>query len=68
MVGLSWKEAPRLALMTVKQVAEHLNVNPRTVLRLIERGDLKAIKVSSRWRVDPDDLRDYMERQATQEK
>ncbi len=57
-----------MALMTVKQVAEHLNVNPRTVLRLIERGDLRASKVSSRWRVDPDDLRDYIERQAAPKK
>jgi len=51
-------------LMTVREVAEYLSVHPRTVLRLIERGELKASKIASRWRVSMEDVRDYMERQS----
>lgn len=37
--------------MTVREAAAYLRVNVRTVLRLIERGELRAAKVGSRWRV-----------------
>lgn len=37
-------------LMTVKQVATYLNVNERTVLRLLADGALPGVRVGNQWR------------------
>ncbi len=39
--------------LTTRQVATLLNVNPKTVLRLIQRGQLPARKVGRVWRISP---------------
>ena len=44
------------ALLDSRQAAKVLNVNPRTVTRLCERGKLKAVRVASRWRINRDAL------------
>jgi excisionase family DNA binding protein len=49
-------------LLTPDEVAEVLAISPRGVLRLAERGELRAIRVGERrLRVAPDDLRAYIE-------
>lgn len=37
-------------LMTVKQLANYLNVNDRTVLKLVQEGALPGVKVGNQWR------------------
>ena len=37
-------------LMTVKQIASYLNVNERTVLKLVAEGTLPGVKVGNQWR------------------
>jgi excisionase family DNA binding protein len=37
-------------LMTIKQLAEYLSVNDRTVLKLVSDGSLPGVKVGSQWR------------------
>ena len=37
-------------LMTVKQLAAYLNVNERTVLKLVQDGALPGVKVGNQWR------------------
>lgn len=37
-------------LMTIKQVAAYLNVNERTVLKLVQEGALPGVKVGNQWR------------------
>jgi nitrogen PTS system EIIA component len=37
-------------LMTVKQLAAYLNVNERTVLKLVQEGALPGVKVGNQWR------------------
>jgi nitrogen PTS system EIIA component len=37
-------------LMTVKQLAAYLNVNERTVLKLVAEGALPGVKVGNQWR------------------
>jgi excisionase family DNA binding protein len=37
-------------LLTVKQLAAYLNVNERTVLKLVQEGALPGVKVGSQWR------------------
>lgn len=37
-------------LMTIKQLAAHLNVNERTVLKLVQDGTIPGVKVGNQWR------------------
>lgn len=37
-------------LMTVRQVAAYLNVNERTVLKLVSEGALPGVKIGNQWR------------------
>lgn len=48
-------------VLEVQEVADQLRVNARTVLRLLEKGDLKAIKVGRQWRVRRSELERYLE-------
>jgi len=43
-------ESPGDALLTVKQLASYLNVNERTVLKLVSDGALPGVKVGNQWR------------------
>ena len=49
-------------LLTVADVAAYLNVVRITVYRMIDRGDLQAVKVGSVWRIRWTDLQDYLSR------
>ena len=49
-------------LLTVADVAAYLNVVRITVYRMIDRGDLQAVKVGSVWRIRRTDLQDYLSR------
>jgi excisionase family DNA binding protein len=48
-------------LLDVQTVAARLNVNPRTVLRMVGRDELPAIRVARRLRFRPDDLETYLQ-------
>ena len=49
-------------LLEIKKVAEILQVNSKTVLRLInDSGELRAIRVGERWRVRQEDLEEYIQ-------
>jgi excisionase family DNA binding protein len=37
-------------LMTVEAVARLFNVSPRTVVRLVERRQMRAIRIGRQWR------------------
>src|SRR5258708_37364391 len=37
-------------LMTVRQLAEYLNLNERTVLKLVSEGELPGVKIGNQWR------------------
>lgn len=49
-------------LLTVSQVAELLQVSSQTVIRRINKGELKGVKVGRFWRISKDNLKDYLER------
>lgn len=42
--------------MTVQEVAEYLNVDPKTVYRMVNRGELPGFKVSGTWRFRREDI------------
>ena len=46
-------------MYTVAQVAEILDLHPKTIRRLIKDGRLKARKIGREWRVRREDLREY---------
>ena len=50
-------------LLSIRQVAERLNVSDTTVRVLIEKGHLRAGKVAGVWRIDEADVEAYFERQ-----
>lgn len=51
--------------LTVRQVAERLNVNERTVYRMAQAGEIPAFKVAGTWRVIGADLDAWIEKQKT---
>jgi excisionase family DNA binding protein len=46
--------------LSPEQVADLLGIHYRTVLRMIERGELAAFKVGQQWRISSDTLRQLM--------
>ena len=49
-------------LLTVREVAERWQVSERTVVRLIDAGELKASHIGRQRRVPPDEVRKYEKR------
>jgi excisionase family DNA binding protein len=50
-------------LMTSEEVAEALHVDPVTIRRLVNKGDLSAYRIGADYRFAPSDLDDYLQRQ-----
>src|SRR5215472_1442747 len=50
-------------LMTTEEVAEILHVDPATIRRLVNRGDLAAYRIGADYRFAPADLEGYLRRQ-----
>ncbi len=46
--------------LTLNEVARKLNCNYMTVYKMVKRGELKAFKVGSDYRVKPDVLEAFM--------
>jgi len=55
-------QPPPTALLTTQETASLLRVHPRTVQRLVERGQLSAIHVGAAVRFDPADVADLTAR------
>jgi len=51
-------------MISVSKIAHTLDVNERTVTRIIEAGTLKGHKIGRQWRVFESDFQDYLTRQA----
>lgn len=52
--------AERPAYYTADEVAQELRVTPRTILRLIERGDLRAVRVGKQYRIPRESLEAFL--------
>ncbi len=50
-------------ILDAKEVARILRVNPRTIVRLAERGELPAFRVGDLWRFRRIDVEEYINRQ-----
>jgi excisionase family DNA binding protein len=49
------------APLSMREVAEYLGCAPATVRRLIQKGELRAVKVGGRWRVPHAAVRQLLE-------
>jgi excisionase family DNA binding protein len=49
--------------ISAKEAARMLGVTPRTVIRLAERGEIKAFRVGELWKFYASDIREYIEQQ-----
>ena len=47
-------------LLAIDEVAEILGISERGVFRLLSRGELVAVKVGTRTRIEPDEVRTYI--------
>ena len=50
-------------MLSIRAVADRLDVSTKTIRRWIDRGDLLAFKLGGQWRIDPDDLGRFLWRQ-----
>mgnify|MGYP006148737727 CR=1 FL=1 len=51
-------------LLTVKEVAALLRVSTQTLYKMLEQGQIPAVKVGSQWRFDGDKIQTWIERQS----
>ena len=49
-----------MKFITVEEIAEVLKIHRNTVVGLIERGDLKALKIGKVWRIKEEDFNEYL--------
>jgi len=47
-------------ILTVSELAEHLNVHRITIYRLLKNGDLPGFKIGRVWRFDLDEISKWM--------
>jgi len=57
------KKVGGLELFTVEELSRLLNIQERTIRKLLKAGKLKGRKLARRWYVAEDHLRDYFNQQ-----
>jgi len=53
-------------MLTVETVAQQFNVSTRTVVRLIERRELRALRVGRQWRVRQEWIDEWVAKNTTE--
>lgn len=51
-----------MSFLTINEVANRLNVEPKTIRRWIKEGTLTAAKMGRIWRIDPEDLEKFIQK------
>lgn len=54
------------SILTIKEVADYLKVNERTIYRLAAGGELPGFKVGNSWRFKQSELEQYIASQHNQ--
>jgi excisionase family DNA binding protein len=52
---------PELKLLTLSEAAAILQISKRTLLRMIQQGDVPAFKVGGQWRIRESQFRKWIE-------
>lgn len=55
-------------LWSIREAANFLNVPAPTVRQLLAEGRLPGVKIGKHWRIDPDDLRAWLEEEKAKRK
>lgn len=55
-------------VLTVKQVAEFLQMDERTIYKLAKQGDIPSFKVSNQWRFLKKDIENWVEQKKSEVK
>ncbi len=50
------------SVLTIKQIAQYLNVTERTIYNLLQRGELPGFKVGMAWRFRKEDIDKWIQR------
>ncbi len=66
MIPLSFSEGTSARYLTVREVAATLRVSNMTVYRLINAGELPAVRVGKSFRLREDDVNRYLAERYTQ--
>ena len=53
-------------VLTVKQVAEFLQMDERTIYKLAKQGDIPSFKVSNQWRFLKKDIESWVEQKKSE--
>jgi len=48
-------------VMTVKEIADYLDVHPMTIYKYVQDGKIPAFKIGASWRIRKDSIRKWME-------
>jgi excisionase family DNA binding protein len=51
-------------LLTAKEVAAMLRVSSQTLYKMLEQGEIPAVKIGSQWRFDREKIRVWLEGRA----
>ena len=54
-------EQPDMRFMTLAEAAAVLQISKRTILRMIQKGSVPALKVGGQWRIRESQLRRWAE-------
>ncbi|TKJ45374.1 hypothetical protein CEE35_04245 [Candidatus Aerophobetes bacterium Ae_b3b] len=49
-----------MTVLTLKEVAQRLKLHPNTLRRYAKQGKLPAMKFGRVWRIEEEDLKDFM--------
>ena len=49
-------------VLTLKEAAAELTVHPESLRLMIERGEIRGVKIAGRWKVEPDELLLFIKR------
>ncbi len=50
-------------ILTLQQAAEQLGVHPRTLMRIMERDEIRGFQIGNRWKFMQSELDAYLQRQ-----
>lgn len=49
-------------ILTVKQVADYLQIDEHTVYRLAKKGEIPAVKIAGQWRFKKELIEEWLEK------
>ena len=48
-------------VMTVKEIAEYLDVHPMTIYKYVQEGKIPAFKIGASWRIRKESIKKWMD-------